>query len=942
MATKIQVRRDTAANWTSANTVLSSGEMGYETDTGYMKIGDGTTNWSSLSYFTPGDVSDDNTTYTISVAQSGGDANVTLTGSDASNDTVTMVAGNNLTVTVAGDNVTMDVDNDLANYSNATSQFLTDITAQAIGSLTDVNVSAVADGSVLAYDQGSGNWVAGDPAVGALDDLSDVTLGTPSTGNLLHYNGANWEASSSPMSTLNLGTLRVSGTTGQDYTSFGTLTGTDGGIITHAGNVTAGAMWYHADTDYDFVANFDSVFLNASESCKLTIIINNDQEGRDTICTGIQFNGFDKLDVQWASGAAPTVGTLGGYDIIEFTVVNNATNSLSNLGETDIQDNVYVFADHKANVSQSLAGLSDVDVYALFPSSSEPVSGSFLTYDTVENKWEASQGFLPKIYMDRGSFVNRQGFLYNVGFYDEENILTGTDGDVLEFNLDTDDVDNRIKSAGIYYIESIDYNFIANFDRAAYDGNVSYNANTRSKGQKNFRLIVDNRSRSQTRIQGSSKQSTIFTTGLTIVLNGVTVTNSGGTLGQFVEDINTAAIPNVRAFNQNSYIHLVGDGVDIEIDAASTGLAELFLTAGTYTQTVYGSGEKGPIGYQMKGKSLDVKYHNGVAPTPKAGEVNVYDIEIVEDQSFNGDPEYKFAFVRHWNESADIVGGVFTGDLKGSVAADDSTVLIDGTEGTFNLDGTIAGNLTVDNGNIKVAGPNGYIIEKAVSGNSETLGKITATNGSVEYGEIEFKTGPDSYVNNSEINWYARIGGVKTPIFEIKGTSLGKSGFELNPSAATDVDFSMQGSTDPVLIFADSGDDRVGFGKIPTQGKVDVNGDVYADNLNGTVVATFNLGASGTDHYVFSDSDNHWFPTSENDPTLYLRRGETYVFNNTSGSHPFQIQSVAGSGGAAYSTGVTNNNTVGVVTFKVPMSAPATLYYQCTSHANMGGTMNII
>ena len=838
MATKIQVRRDTAANWTSANTVLSSGEMGYETDTGFMKIGNGTAAWTALAYFTPGDVSDDNTTYTISVAQATNDANITLTGSDASNDTVTMVAGNNLTLTVAGDNVTIDVDNDLANYSNATSAFLTDITAQAIGSLTDVDVSAVADGSVLAYNQSSGNWEAGDPAVGELNDLSDVDTTGVSTGSLLHYNGSNWNATTQPQSTINFGTIRVAGTTGQDYTSFGTLTGSDGGIITHAGNVTAGAMWYHADTNYDFVANFDDIFLNASDSCKLTLVINNDQEGRDTICTGIQFNGFDKLDVQWASGAAPTVGTAGGYDLIEFTVVNNATNSLSNLGETDIQDNVYVFADHKANVSQSLAGLSDVDVYALFPTSDEPVAGSFLTYDTETNKWEAVQGFVPKIYMDRGSFVNRQGFIYNVGFYDEANILTGTDGDVLEFNLDTDDTDNRIKSAGIYYIENIDYNFIANFDRAAYDGNVSYNANTRTKGQKNFRLIVDNRSRSQTRIQGSSKQSTTFTTGGTLILNGVTVTHTGTTLATFINDINAASITGIRAFNQNSYIHLVGDGVDIEIGAGSTGLGDLYLTAGTYTQVTYGSGSKGPIGYQMKGKTLDVKYHNGVAPTPKADEVNVYDIEIVEDQSFNGDPEYAFAFVRHWNEDRNIVNGVFEGDLKGSVAADDSTILIDGTEGTINLDGTVSGNLTVDNGNIKVAGPNGYIIEKTVSGNSETLGKITATNGSVEYGEIEFKTGPDGYVDNSEISWYARIGGTKTSIFEIKGTSLGKSGFELNPSAATDVDFSMQGSTDPTLIFADSGDDRVGFGKIPTQGKVDVDGDAYADNFIGGLRAT--------------------------------------------------------------------------------------------------------
>lgn len=43
-------RRDTAANWTSANPTLASGEFGYETDTKKLKMGDGATAWSSLAY----------------------------------------------------------------------------------------------------------------------------------------------------------------------------------------------------------------------------------------------------------------------------------------------------------------------------------------------------------------------------------------------------------------------------------------------------------------------------------------------------------------------------------------------------------------------------------------------------------------------------------------------------------------------------------------------------------------------------------------------------------------------------------------------------------------------------------------------------------------------------------------------------------------------------
>jgi hypothetical protein len=64
MAQRIQVRRGTAEQWTTANPVLASGEPGYETDTGKHKLGDGATAWVGLPYFvdetaiptTPGEV----------------------------------------------------------------------------------------------------------------------------------------------------------------------------------------------------------------------------------------------------------------------------------------------------------------------------------------------------------------------------------------------------------------------------------------------------------------------------------------------------------------------------------------------------------------------------------------------------------------------------------------------------------------------------------------------------------------------------------------------------------------------------------------------------------------------------------------------------------------------------------------------------------------------
>ena len=48
MTTRIKLRRDTAANWTSNDPVLALGEAGYDTTNNELRVGDGTTAWSGL------------------------------------------------------------------------------------------------------------------------------------------------------------------------------------------------------------------------------------------------------------------------------------------------------------------------------------------------------------------------------------------------------------------------------------------------------------------------------------------------------------------------------------------------------------------------------------------------------------------------------------------------------------------------------------------------------------------------------------------------------------------------------------------------------------------------------------------------------------------------------------------------------------------------------
>lgn len=51
MATRMQQRRGTSTQWTTANPILNAGEIGYETNTNKFKIGDGTNHWADLAYF---------------------------------------------------------------------------------------------------------------------------------------------------------------------------------------------------------------------------------------------------------------------------------------------------------------------------------------------------------------------------------------------------------------------------------------------------------------------------------------------------------------------------------------------------------------------------------------------------------------------------------------------------------------------------------------------------------------------------------------------------------------------------------------------------------------------------------------------------------------------------------------------------------------------------
>jgi hypothetical protein len=127
---RYQSRRRTAANWTSGNEVLYDGEIGYETDTGKFKIGDGVTAWNSITdYFEAG-------------AGGGGGTWGSITGTlSAQTDLNTALSGKvATTVTVNGQALSGNVTLTTAHVSDSSNKrYVTDAQLTVIGNTSGTN-----------------------------------------------------------------------------------------------------------------------------------------------------------------------------------------------------------------------------------------------------------------------------------------------------------------------------------------------------------------------------------------------------------------------------------------------------------------------------------------------------------------------------------------------------------------------------------------------------------------------------------------------------------------------------------------------------------------------------------------------------------------------------------------------------------------------------------
>jgi len=115
-----------------------------------------------------------------------------------------------------------------------------------------------------------------------------------------------------------------------------------------------------------------------------------------------------------------------------------------------------------------------------------------------------------------------------------------------------------------------------------------------------------------------------------------------------------------------------------------------------------------------------------------------------------------------------------------------------------------------------------------------------------------------------------------------------------------------------------------------------------------TIESTADAGDGSTITYaVTANGNSNYIILGQSNPTLTLIPGNTYRFgvsDDTNAGHPFRFTESDG-GTDYYTTGVTINGTVGdpgaYVQIVVTQNTPNTLYYRCTNHVAMRGTLNI-
>lgn len=263
--TVIKLRRDTIANWDSANPVLAAGEAGLEIDSGLVKFGNGTSAWDALPYGSSASIR------TRVLNQ---------TGSPIAKGSVVYISGAN------GDNPLITLADADTEATSSKTLGLADSTIAdgaigyvvEAGLITGLNTSTATAGQSVWLSSTAGQFVYGAPPAkpahsvylgvviraqennGAilvkvqngyeLNELHDVNAGSPSTGQVLQWNGTAWVNATVDALPAQSGQSGKYLTTDGSTASWATITIPPGTEVsdTAPASPSVGQLWWESDT----------------------------------------------------------------------------------------------------------------------------------------------------------------------------------------------------------------------------------------------------------------------------------------------------------------------------------------------------------------------------------------------------------------------------------------------------------------------------------------------------------------------------------------------------------------------------------------------------------------------------------------------------------------------------------------------------------------------
>lgn len=318
----------------------------------------------------------------------------------------------------------------------------------------------------------------------------------------------------------------------------------------------------------------------------------------------------------------------------------------------------------------------------------------------------------------------------------------------------------------------------------------------------------------------------------------------------------------------------------------------------------------------------------GATTLPGLNDVNISNPSSGQVLKYNGSV---------WINDTDATGGGGGGGISNVV--EDTTPQLGG-----NLD--LNSNNITGTGNINITG------DIALgTGNLTTTGKIYYSNNFADSVDLPSATtyhGMFAHVHAEGHGYFAHAG-AWTQLLDT-GSSLSELANVSTTAPSNNDVLKWNGSNwAPAADATGSSGSSTFTGLTDTPSSLGSAGQVAAVNSGGTalefidapssaITSEWSITSNGSSDYRFTGPG---FDGTENDPTIYLVRGQQYKFTNSMGAHPFQIRTAIN--GTAYNDGITNNGVSnGTLTWDIQMDAPNILYYQCTAHPGMVGKILIL